>query len=182
MFKEKARRLFRRFKNNLKPALTVWVPAGLVAGFFLFVVLSVALSNDTSFYGCGRVLTRCAGDEPSVGRMAKCAWKTALCDATVIWDKLNGKKFPDLPGLPVADERADAELFEKLTSDEFLQKRFVEQEQFERENPRETGLPVDGGEMKAYIDEIRARRRVFEAEQALKRKIAGDDLTGKAEK
>lgn len=186
MFKDKARRLFRRFGNNLKSILTVWIPAGLVAGFFLFVVLSVALSNDASFYDCGRMLARCAGDDPSVGRMAKCAYQTAWCDANVIWDRLNGKKFPDLPGLPVADERADAELFEKLTSEEFLQERFAEQERFERENPHETGLPADSAAMKAYIDEVRADRQAFEAEQALKRAAAlrpvKDDLTGKAEK
>ena len=45
MFKDKARRLFRRFGNNLKSILTVWIPAGLVAGFFLICRACLSRTN-----------------------------------------------------------------------------------------------------------------------------------------
>lgn len=139
MLKEKCARLFRRLKRNLRSVLLLWLPAGIIAAFFAFVLLSVGLSKDASFHSCAQLLARCAGDNPSLGRMTKCAYWTAWCDVTVLWDKLNGRQFPDLPGLPAVDEKADRELFEKLTSDEFLEQRFRELEEQEKTRRRKRG-------------------------------------------
>ena len=190
MFKEKTIRLFRSLKKNLRSVLLLWLPAGVVIAVLAFVFLSVALSKDSSFYTCGQMLTRCAGESPSLVQTTKCAYKTAWCDVTVLWDKLNGKKFPDLPGLPVVDEKADQELFDKLTSDEFLDQRFEELEQEEEKNPRETGLPPKE-QLKEYMEKIRQERIVFEKEQEEKRKAfsverenesVNNNLTGKTAK
>lgn len=162
----------------------------MIAAFFAFVCLSVALSEDASFHSCTRLLSQCAGDDPSLGRMAKCAYKTAWCDITVLRDKMNGKKFPDLEGLPPVDEKADRELFEKLTSDEFLEQRFRTLEAEEKDDPRETGLPPKE-KLKEYMERLRKERIAFEKEQAEKRNMlssagekenGNDNLTGKAAK
>ena len=190
MLKEKSARLFRRFKRNLRPVLLLWLPAGIIAAFFAFVLLSVALSKDASFYPCARQLTQCAGENPSLGHVTKCVYQTAWCDVTVVWDKLNGKKFPDLPGLPAVDEKADKALFEKLTSDEFLEQRFQELEEQERNNPPETDLPPKE-KLKEYMEQLRGERIAFEKEQAEKRNAlaaerekegGNNNLTGKKAK
>ncbi len=179
MLKEKCARLFRRLKRNLRSILLVWLPAGLIAVFFAFILLSVGLSKDASFYSCTQLLTQCSGDNPSLGRMAKCAYQTAWCDITVVWDKMNGKKFPDLPGLPVVDEKADKELFEKLTSDEFLEQRFRELEEEERKNPPETGLPPKE-KLKEYMEQVRRERIAFEKQQAEQRKAFAEEYNSKS--
>lgn len=190
MLKEKSARLLRRLKRNLRPVLLLWLPAGIIAAFFAFILLSVGLSKDASFHSCTQLLEQCAGDNPSLGRMAKCAYRTAWCDVTVIMDKLNGKRFPDLPGLPAVDEKADKELFEKLTSDEFLEQRFLEQEKLEESAPPETGLPPKE-KLKEYMERLRSERIAFEKEQAEKRKAlaaerenetGNNNLTGKTAK
>lgn len=190
MLKEKCARLFRRLKRNLRSVLLLWLPAGIIAAFFAFVLLSVGLSKDASFHSCAQLLARCAGDNPSLGRMTKCAYRTAWCDVTVLWDKLNGRQFPDLPGLPAVDEKADRELFEKLTSDEFLEQRFRELEEQEKNKAPETGVPPKE-KLKKYMERLRNERIAFEKEQAEKRKAlvaerenetGNDNLTGKTAK
>ena len=99
--------------------------------------------------------------------MTKCAYRTAWCDVTVLWDKLNGRQFPDLPGLPAVDEKADMELFEKLTSDEFLEQRFRELEEQEKNKAPETGAPPKE-KLKKYMERLRNERIAFEKEQAEK--------------
>ncbi len=186
MIKEKAARLFRRIKRNMRSILLLWLPAGIIAAFLAVLLISVALSKDASFYSCTRLLSRCAGEKPSVGRTAKCAYQVAWCDITVLWDKLNGKKFPDLPGLPVVDEKADKELFEKLTSDEFLEQRFQELEKQEKDESKTDVIPKE--DLKKYMEHLRHERLLFEKEQAEKRKTlavekenesGNDNLTGK---
>lgn len=168
MIKEKAARLFRRVKRNMRSFLLLWLPAGIVAAFFAVLLMSVAMSKDASFYSCSRLLSQCAGENPSLGRTAKCSYQVAWCDITVLWDKLNGKKFPDFPGLPVVDEKADKELFEKLTSDEFLEQRFQELEK-QKTDTVETETSSKE-ELKEYMDQLRRERILFEREQAEKRK------------
>ena len=60
MLKEKCARLFRRLKRNLRSLLLLWLPAGIIAAFFAFVLLSVGLSKDASFHSCAQLLARCA--------------------------------------------------------------------------------------------------------------------------
>ena len=92
---------------------------------------------------------------------------------------MNGKKFPDLEGLPAVDEQADKELFEKLTADDFLEKRF---EELEAEQSGEPDAMSDA-ELKEYMERARRDRIAFEKSQAEKRAAAAasadDDLTGK---
>ncbi len=180
MLRAKAARLFRRLKKNGRPVLTVGVPAVAAAALLAVLPLSVMFSDDASFKPCGRMLTRCADDGASLGEMAVCAYKTAWCDAGVLWDKMNGKKFPDLEGLPIVDEQADKELFEKLTADDFLEKRF---EELEAEQSGATDAMPDA-ELKEYMERARRDRIAFEKSQAEKRSaaavsVADDDLTGK---
>lgn len=126
--------------------------------------------------------------------LTKCAYQTAWCDMGVIWDKVRGKETAavmPVEGLPEIDEKADKELFEKLTSDEFLENRFEELEAQEQESPRETDVPPPE-ELKAYMEKVRAERILFEKKQAEKRRILAeeklkeeavpDNLTGKKTK
>lgn len=162
-------------------------------------MLSVMMSKDGSFSPCGQKLMVCmqAGPEEGAQRLyslTKCAYKTAWCDAGIIWDKVQGKETAapvPADGLPEIDEEADRELFEKLTSDEFLDNRFEELEADEVKNPRETDVPPPE-ELKAYMEKARAERIRFEKEQAekrrafaeekLKQEAASDDLAGKKTK
>lgn len=180
MFREKAARLFRRLKRNGRPMLTVGIPAVAAAVVLAALPLSVMYSDDASFKPCGRMLTQCAREEASLGEIAVCAYKTAWCDAGVLWDRMNGKKFPDLEGLPPVDEKADKELFEKLTSDDFLEKRFKE---LEAEQSGAVDAMSDD-DLKEYMERARRDRIAFEKELAEKRAAAAlpavdDDLSGK---
>lgn len=199
MWKEKTGRLFRRIRRNAKSLFLVWLPAVFVLILLGFLMLSVILSKDGSFRPCGQKLMTCMQDSPEEGikrlyALTKCAYKTAWCDMGIIWDKARGKDtaVQVFPGdLPEVDEKADRELFEKLTSDEFLDSRFEELEADEAENPRETDVPPPE-ELKTYMDQARAERLRFEAEQAEKRKTlaaeklkedaVSDDLTRKKTK
>ncbi|MBR1776964.1 MAG: hypothetical protein IJ752_00050 [Alphaproteobacteria bacterium] len=194
MIREKAKRLFRRIKRNWRPALLLWLPAGIVVLFLGIVFFSVAFSEDASFHACTRQLPVCVGENPKFSRILSCSYQTAWCDVKIIWDKANGRNIPlDLPGLPPIDEKADQELFEKLTSDEFLEKRF---EEFQREEKDAEALSSkeypQRENLKEYMEELRAKRISFEKEMAEKRarvlqeetaEIPKDDnLSGQMEK
>ena len=167
MIKGKLERLFRRIKRNWRSALLLWLPAGIVVLFLGMICFSVAFSKDASFHHCARQLLTCAGKSPELTRMTSCAYKTAWCDVNVIWDKVNGRAtVPDLPGLPPVDEKADRELFEKLTSEEFLEKRF--EELANEETPEKDDLS-DKRNLKEYMEELRAEHIQFEKEMAEKR-------------
>jgi len=172
MIKEKAERLFRRFKRNWRSMFLLWFPAGIVVLLLAIVFFSVAFSKDSSFHDCARQLTVCAGENPKLTRMTVCSYQTAWCDIKVIWDKATGKAvIADMPGLPPVDEKADKELFEKLTSDEFLEKRFEafeEEEKIQSETQRIDDLP-EKEDLKEYMEELRAQRIQFEREMAEKR-------------
>lgn len=175
MLKEKSGRLFRRFKRNIRSILLLWIPAGAIAAFFTFILLSVLLTKDASFYSCSQILTKCAQKDPSLWQTTKCAYQAAWCDVNVVWDKMNGKKFPDLPGLPVPDEKAERELFDKMTSDAFLDQRFQEFQAQEEKNAQQTDLPSKE-DLKAYMEELRRDRIAFEKEQAEKRRSFAEQL------
>ena len=74
-----------------------------------------------------------------------------------------------MPGLPPADEKAEKELFEKLTSDEFLEKRFEEFEQEEEDDSSGLDDLAEKEDLKGYMEELRAERVSFEREMAEKR-------------
>ena len=195
MLKEKSARLFRRFKRNLRSILLLWFPAGIVVAFFAYILFSVAFSKDASFYSCTKFFMQCSEKNPDLIHVTKCSYQTAWCDVKVIWDKLNGKSFPDLPGLPVADEKAEKELFEKMISDEFIEQRFKEFQK-EEEGRLQTQTPSKE-ELERYMLQMRKERIEFEKEQAAKREAIArekkmgteqkndssenDNLTGKSE-
>lgn len=165
MLKEKRERLFRRIRRNLRPALLLWLPAGIVVLLLGTVFFSVIFSEDASFHACSRQLPVCAGNDPKLLKVLKCSYQTAWCDVKVVWNKVNGTAVvSDLPGLPPVDEKADKELFEKLTSDEFLKKRFKELEQQEKNEPSERKDVVK------YMEKLRSERIRFEHEMAEKQK------------
>lgn len=170
MIKGKIERFFRRIKRNWRSMLLLWLPAGIVVLLLGIVLFSVAFSKDASFYACSKKLPVCMGDKADFSRVIGCSYQTAWCDVKVIWDKARGKEIAfDLPGLPPVDEKADKELFEKLTSDEFLEKRF---EEFKQEEEKEKTLADDLPEkedLKEYMEELRAKRIQFEKEMSEKR-------------
>ena len=173
MIKEKAERLFRRFRRNLRPTLLLWFPAGIVMLFLGIVFFSVAFSKDASFQSCSRKLPVCIGENPKFLKALGCAYQTAWCDVKVVWDKANGKPIPfDIPGMPPVDEKAEKELFEKLTSEDFLQKRFEEIEKEEKNAPAKKDNAAEKEELMKYMEELRAKRIQFEKEMAEKREQA----------
>ena len=164
MLKGKLERLFRRIRRSLCPALLLWFPAVLVALFMGIVFFSVSLSKDKSFYACSHGLSVCMGEKAGFVKVLSCSYQTAWCDVKVVWDKARGKEIAfDLPDVPPVDEKAEKELFEKLTSDEFLEKRF---EEFGRQKEKE---PPERKDLKEYMEKIRAERVSFEKEMAEKR-------------
>lgn len=170
MLREKAERIFRRIKRNWRPMLLLWLPAGVVVLLLSVIFFSVAFSKDNSFHSCAHQLPECIGKKPKLLNTLSCSYQVAWCDIRVIWDKATGKAvFSDLPGLPPVDEKADRELFEKLTSDEFLEKRFEEFEQEENVQGLDE-LPKDE-DLKGYMEELRAKRIQFEKEMAEKREL-----------
>lgn len=189
MLKEKAERIFRRIRRNLRPALLLWLPAGIVVLFIGMICFAVAFSTDTSFHACSRQLSECAGENPELYPLLKCSYKTAWCDVNVVWNKMNGTAVvSDLPGLPPVDEKADKELFEKLTSDEFMEKRFQEIEQEEKEALSKEDNLSEKEDLKGYMEELRAKRIQFEKEMAEKREqiikeqSSENNLSGQTEK
>lgn len=194
MIKEKIERLLRRFRRNLRPMLLLWLPAlivGIVVGTVFF---SVGFSDDASFSACSRQLAVCTENNPKWTQVLKCSYKTAWCDIKIVWAKINGTAVvSDLPGLPPVDEKADKELFEKLTSDEFLEKRFEELKKEEQNAAAsETDDLPEKEDLKKYMEELRAKRISFEKEMNLKReklsqeeplkKEEENNLSGKTEK
>ncbi len=167
--KEKFDRLFGKLKRNWRSILLLWLPAGLVVLVLGIVFFSVALSEDASFHICSKQLSACIGEKTGFSKVLGCSYQTAWCDVKVIWDKANGKMIvSDLPGLPPVDEKADKELFEKLTSDEFLEKRF---EEFQQEKKKLNANSLSEKEnLKEYMEELRAERIQFEKEMTEKRK------------
>ena len=171
MLKEKAGRLFRRIKRNWRPLVLMWLPAGIVALFLGVLFFSVGLSRDASFYSCSRALPVCMGKDPDFPRVVGCSYRTLWCDAKIVWEKANGRPIPfDLPDLPPVDEKAEKELFEKLTSDDFLETKFREfsQEEQDRQLRKET-LP-EKENLKKTMEKAREERVRFEAEMADKMK------------
>ena len=165
MLKEKRERLFRRIRRNLRPALLLWLPAGIVVLLLGTVFFSVIFSEDASFHACSRQLPVCVGNDPKLLNVLKCSYQTAWCDVKVVWDKARGKKIIfDLPDVPPVDEKAEKELFEKLTSDEFLEKRFKELERQEKNEPSERK------DLMEYMEKLRSKRIRFEHEMAEKQK------------
>jgi hypothetical protein len=88
----------------------------------------------------------------------------------IVWDKARGKEIVfDLPDVPPIDEKAEKELFEKLTSDEFIEKRFEEFEQEEQDSASGLDDLPEKEDLKGYMEELRAERVRFEQEMAEKR-------------
>ena len=173
MIREKAERLFRRFRRNLRPTLLLWLPAAIVFLFLGIVFFSVIFSTDASFRACSRQLPVCVGETPGFAKVLTCSYQTAWCDVKAVWDKARGKTADvapsDLPGLPPVDEKAEKELFEKLTSDEFLEKRFEELEREERDDSSGLDDLPEKEDLKGYMEELRSDRVSFEKEMAEKR-------------
>ena len=190
MIKGKTERLFRRIKRDWRPILLLWFPAGIVILFLGIVFFSVAFSKDASFHACSRQLPLCVGEKPAMSRVLSCSYQTAWCDLKIIWEKANGRPIPlELPGIPAVDEKADKELFEKLTSDEFLEKRFEEfqQENKEPEASAQDDIP-EKEKLKEYMEKLRAERIRFEKEMAekkerfVKERFPENNLSGQTEK
>ena len=170
MIRGKLERFFRRIKRNWRSVLLLWLPAGLVALFMGIVFFSVALSEDKSFYACSRALPVCMGEKPDFPKVLSCSYQTAWCDVKIVWDKARGKEIAfDLPDVPPVDEKAEKELFEKLTSDEFLEKRFEELEREERDASAGMDDLSEKEDLKGYMEELRSERETFEREMAEKR-------------
>ena len=164
MLKGKLERLFRRIRRGLRSALLLWLPAGIVVLLLGIVFFFVIFSKDESFHVCARQLPVCMGEDPGALKVLGCSYQTAWCDIQVIWNKAAGKAaVSDLPDLPPVDEKAEKELFEKLTSDEFLEKRF---EELEKEEKNEA---FERKNLEKFMEKLRAERISFEKEMTEKR-------------
>lgn len=193
MIKGKLERLFRRIKRNWRSVLLLWLPAAVVVSVLGALFYSVMFSTDYAFNGCTRQLSDCVKEKTGIWRLG-CSYQTAWCDVRVLWDKAAGNPIPlDLPGIPPVDEKADKELFEKMTSDEFLEERFKVFDEIEKDVGREKSLSVPEKEkLKQYMEDVRAKRLQFEKEMAERKeqilkavsaeKNAPDELSGKTEK
>lgn len=134
--KEKICRIARNFRKSAKHSFALWLPAAVLLVFAVVLAVFVSTSKDGSFKGCGAQLFVCMGDEieadlslRKMTRMTSCAYRTVWCDARVVWGKVSGEEFlpPDLSpavALPPIDEKADKELFEKLTDPKYLDEQF----------------------------------------------------------
>ena len=171
MLKEKAQRLSRRLRRNLRPLLLLWFPAGIVALLLGIVFFSVGFSKDASFYSCSKHLRSCIEEKSGFSQVVNCSYQTAWCDVKIVWEKVNGRPIPlDLPDLPHVDEKAEKELFEKLTSDEFLEKRFEEFSQEEQAKQSQKELLTEKEDLKEYMEKAREERIRFERDMAEKMK------------
>ena len=167
--KEKIARYARKFKKSVKYVLTLWFPAVILFVFAVILAIFVSTSKDGSFKGCGAQLFVCMGDKlqadlsvDKLTRMTVCSYQTAWCDARVVWGKVSGEEFlpPDLSpavALPPIDEKADKELFDKLTRQEYLDEQF---KKFDNLPPSEV-FPED---VKALMDQARQERLKLEKE------------------
>ena len=173
MIKGKLERLFRRIKRNWRPLFLMWLPAGIVVAFLGTLFFSVTFSTDYAFSDCTIRLSACVKEKKGIWRILGCSYRTAWCDVKVLWDKANGRPVArDLPGLPVVDEKAEKELFEKMTSDEFLQERFKIFDEIAREEAAEkekADTPAEKEKLKKYMEDAREKRLKFEKEMAEKR-------------
>lgn len=134
--KEKIARYARKFKKSVKYVLTLWFPAVILFVFAVILAIFVSTSKDGSFKGCGAQLFVCMGDKlqadlsvDKLTRMMVCSYQTAWCDARVVWGKVTGNEYlpPDFSppfSLPPIDEKAEKELFEKLTDPKYLDEQF----------------------------------------------------------
>lgn len=178
----------------------IWLPSFLIFGFALFLMIAVFTSKDGTFHTCTAQLRVCLNMEEDaplstgkLGRLLKCSYQTAWCDANIIVDKIQGKPVElglsvYIEGMPIIDEEADKALFEKMISDEYQEessKQFLEDE---KNNPPVIDDIPDEEDLKAYMDKLRADRIQFEAEQAenrhnsSKETSADDNLSGKEAK
>lgn len=157
---EKIKRIARRTKKSVKFLFTLWLPAILLLIFIAFIAFSVKTSGNGAFRPCTAELKECLipdGDSDNVikkvGRITACSYRTAWCDARVLWLRLNGKDYLPaeflMPGSPPVDEKAEAELFKKMTEPENLKQRF---EEFDALPPAET-------QVKGTVDEMEDARR-----------------------
>lgn len=183
--REKIRRIARNFRKSAKRSFALWLPAAVLLVFAVVLAFFVAASKDGSFKGCGARLFSCMGDEirtdlslRKMARMTSCAYQTVWCDARVVWGKASGNEYfpPDfspVAALPPVDEKADKELFEKLTKPEYLDERF---KQFDDLPPSET-VPADA---KALMEQARIERLQLEKEIGEQNRILLERLENNA--
>ena len=167
--KEKICRIARNFKKSAKRSFALWFPAAVLLILAVVLAVFVSASKDGSFKGCGARLYSCMGDEVGadlslrkMARMTSCAYQTVWCDARVVWGKASGNEYlpPDFSPvvvLPPIDEKADRELFDKLTEPEYLDERF---KQFDDLPPSESA-PAD---VQALMEQARRERLKLEKE------------------
>ena len=182
--REKIRRIARNFKKSAKRSFALWFPVAALLIFAVVLAFFVSTSKDGSFKGCGARLFSCMGDEihaelslQKMARMTSCAYQTVWCDARVVWGKVSGTEYlpPSAPiaGLPPIDEKADRELFDKLTKPEYLDERF---KQFDDLPPSEV-FPADA---KALMEQARQERLTLEKEIAEQNKALLEQLENKS--
>lgn len=183
--KEKICRIVRNFRKSAKHSFALWLPAAVLLVFAVVLAFFVSTSKDGSFKGCGAQLFVCMGDEieadlslRKMTRMTSCAYRTVWCDARVVWGKVSGEEFlpPDLSpavALPPIDEKADKELFDKLTRQEYLDEQF---KKFDNLPPSEV-FPED---VKALMDQARQERLKLEKEIEEQNKALLEQLENKS--
>lgn len=133
---EKIRRYARRSKKNIKYIFNIWFPAVILLIFMGILIFFVGTSRTGTFRFCTAELKQCLASDEKTGpfergwRIVVCGYQTAWCDAKVLWLRVKGEDcFPEelpVPGMPPVDEKAEEELFKRLTDPEKMAKRVKE--------------------------------------------------------
>ncbi len=174
---DRLRRYWRTFKKAAAGNLSVWLPAVAVV-VAVVTVLGLAFSAPSGTYRyCSDMLARCIKDIPAdagggvkMKTVAACSFQTARCDIETLHFYLTHKDELSVSAAAKieTDEKRDAEVMQRLLSEDLRRERTAEvirEEEFEAERTETTE------DLNAEMERLRREREVFEAEQARFKKM-----------